>query len=230
MTDKCDYSKGVIYKIKCIDRNIKDIYVGSTTNFSKRKSQHKYYCNTPQHIKNKFYVYQFIRAHGGWENWKMVSIKLYPCNSKLELRMEEERVIEELEEFSTLNRSKAYRSEEQRKEYHQNWQRENPESRRRWYHNNIEERRAKRRIYVKNNKDKKRIWDKINYTKHIDKILENKKKYHQKNREQISEKRKVEVSCPCGSTFQKYEKSRHQRSKKHKTWEQQPEPNLIFVD
>ena len=36
-----DYSKGFIYKLCCLDVNIKDIYVGSSTNFKERKKQHK---------------------------------------------------------------------------------------------------------------------------------------------------------------------------------------------
>ena len=39
-----DYSKSVIYKIVCDDLNVKDCYVGSTTNFIKRKRHHKEAC------------------------------------------------------------------------------------------------------------------------------------------------------------------------------------------
>ena len=40
-----NYSKTIIYKIRCEDENITDIYVGSTTNFIKRKNIHKSVCN-----------------------------------------------------------------------------------------------------------------------------------------------------------------------------------------
>jgi hypothetical protein len=36
-----DYSKIVIYKIVCYDLNVKDIYIGSTTDFTQRKCSHK---------------------------------------------------------------------------------------------------------------------------------------------------------------------------------------------
>jgi hypothetical protein len=36
-----DYSKTIIYKIVCNDLNIKDVYVGHTTNFIKSKALHK---------------------------------------------------------------------------------------------------------------------------------------------------------------------------------------------
>ena len=42
--DKVDYSKSMIYKLCCKDVNIKEIYVGSTTNLIKRKYQHKADC------------------------------------------------------------------------------------------------------------------------------------------------------------------------------------------
>ena len=40
-----DYSKTVIYKIVCNDLEVKDIYVGSTSNFRNRKNKHKIKCN-----------------------------------------------------------------------------------------------------------------------------------------------------------------------------------------
>jgi hypothetical protein len=61
-----NYSKGNIYKLCCNDSIIKDIYVGSATNFSRRKSGHKSYCNNPNNIKYNYHVYKFIRENGGW--------------------------------------------------------------------------------------------------------------------------------------------------------------------
>ena len=40
-----NYNKSMIYKICCNDLKIKEIYIGSTTNFTKRKQTHKSYCN-----------------------------------------------------------------------------------------------------------------------------------------------------------------------------------------
>ena len=36
-----EYSKNIIYKICCKDITIKDIYVGQTTNITKRRYNHK---------------------------------------------------------------------------------------------------------------------------------------------------------------------------------------------
>ena len=45
-----DYSKTIIYKLCCKDINITDIYVGHTTNFIKRKNEHKSDCNNPNNV------------------------------------------------------------------------------------------------------------------------------------------------------------------------------------
>ena len=39
--ENIDYSKTIIYKIVCKDIDIEDCYVGSTTDFVRRKSEHK---------------------------------------------------------------------------------------------------------------------------------------------------------------------------------------------
>ena len=85
MTKKpIDYSKTVIYKIVCNDLNVKDLYVGSTTDFRKRKSNHKTNCNNVNLKEYKYNVYQFIRDHGNWENWTVVLVEKYPCDTSLE--------------------------------------------------------------------------------------------------------------------------------------------------
>ena len=40
-----DYSNTIIYKLCCKNPEIKDIYVGHTTDFRRRKCQHKTSCN-----------------------------------------------------------------------------------------------------------------------------------------------------------------------------------------
>jgi len=79
-----DYSKTIIYKIVCNDLNVKDVYVGHTTDFSKRKATHKSHCLNEKDKKHNFKVYQTIRAHEGWNNWTMIEIEKYPCFDKKE--------------------------------------------------------------------------------------------------------------------------------------------------
>ena len=88
-----DYKKAMIYKICCNDLKVKDIYVGSTTEFTKRKNAHKSKCN--KEIQ-KYLLYNCIRNNGGWENWSMILIEKYPCNDNIELRARERYYFETL--------------------------------------------------------------------------------------------------------------------------------------
>jgi hypothetical protein len=105
-----DYSKTIIYKIVCKDLNIKDCYVGHTTNWVKRKSRHKENCN-----KLNTKIYKFIRENGNWENWEMIEVKKYPCNDKREAESEERKIYEELN--AGLNNNRPFITEDERKEY-----------------------------------------------------------------------------------------------------------------
>lgn len=84
-----DYLKTVIYKIVCNDRNITDLYVGHTTDFTTRKSTHKSHCNNDWDPKHHLKIYQIIRANGGWGNWDMFEIEKYPCEDGNEARTRE---------------------------------------------------------------------------------------------------------------------------------------------
>ena len=81
---KVDYSKGFIYKLSCLDPNITEIYIGCSTDYKSRKQQHKKRCCNETNPKHHYKVYQFIRANGGWQNWRMVLLHDFPCNSKRE--------------------------------------------------------------------------------------------------------------------------------------------------
>ena len=86
-----DYSKTIIYKIvHKEDYDNANIYIGSTSNFVKRKNQHKSDCNC---VTSKSYNqknYQYIRDNGGWEEWNMIEVEKFPCNDKREAEAREE--------------------------------------------------------------------------------------------------------------------------------------------
>ena len=84
--DIIDYSQTIIYKIYCKDATITDVYIGHTTNFIKRKYQHKICCNGNTKLK----IYETIRSNGGWENWDMVEIAKYNCKDATEARIKEQ--------------------------------------------------------------------------------------------------------------------------------------------
>jgi len=115
MTKKnIDYSKTIIYKIVCNDLNVKDIYVGSTTDFRKRKYHHKSNCKNENCLK----VYQLIRENGGWDNWTMVEIEKYSCQDGNEARSRERHWYEQLE--ATLNTLSPSTTQAKRKQYQTN--------------------------------------------------------------------------------------------------------------
>ena len=96
-----NYNESMIYKLCCNDINITDIYIGSTTNFNRRKQQHKISCYNKNGIKYNQLNYKFIRDHGGFENWSMVLIENISVNDIHELHKKEREYIEKLN--PTLN-------------------------------------------------------------------------------------------------------------------------------
>jgi len=105
-----DYSKTVIYKIVCNDENVDYLYIGSTTNFTKRKNCHKSCCNN---INNKSYKqkkYVQIRENGGWENFKMIEVEKYPCNDNREAEARKEVIRLELKaNMNTFTENESYK-------------------------------------------------------------------------------------------------------------------------
>ena len=106
---KAKFENMVIYQIKCKDENITEIYVGSTTSFSKRKGEHKHHSNHSEYTRNKSKLYEMIRENGGWDNWLMLEVKKFPCNDNNESRAEEERVRVELKATLNMVRCKGVR-------------------------------------------------------------------------------------------------------------------------
>lgn len=94
-----DYSNTVIYKIFCKDKNIKDLYIGHTTNFIKRKAMHKSCYNIGKNLK----IYNIIRDNGGWNNWEMVEIAKYDCKNSTEARIKEQEHYEMLNPSLNVN-------------------------------------------------------------------------------------------------------------------------------
>jgi hypothetical protein len=110
------YSKYQNAKIYKIINDIDDqIYVGSTiTSLNRRFSLHK--CNAKVHPNIKLYKH-FAKL--GVEHFKIILIKLFPCNNKIELAIEEERTKIRLN--AQLNMVRAHRTVEQKKEYDKEW-------------------------------------------------------------------------------------------------------------
>jgi hypothetical protein len=88
---KTDYSKTIIYKlVHKNDFNNENIYVGSTTDFARRKYFHSWNCCNEKSRCSHFKVYQIINANGGWSEWNMIQLQKYPCSDKREAEAQEE--------------------------------------------------------------------------------------------------------------------------------------------
>ena len=113
-----DYSKTIIYKIVCKDLLVTDCYVGHTTDFRKRKWQHK------ADVKRRNYSLQkAITQNGGFENWDMIEVEKFSCIDSNEAKARERYWYELL--HCTLNgqsplRTKMDISIEKRKYYETN--------------------------------------------------------------------------------------------------------------
>ena len=127
------YNQGIIYKICCNDTDVKDIYVGSTTNFIHRKYSHKSSCNNSNSVKYDLNVYQFVRDNGGWDNWSMIQIEQYEAKDKRDLEQRERYYSETLK--ATLNRQLPTRTQKE------------------WYENNIDTHKENCKKRYKNNKE-----------------------------------------------------------------------------
>ena len=106
----------LIYEIHCKNPDIKDLYVGSTTNLKQRLKSHKTCVNNPTNPHYNFKLYKTIRDNGGWDNWEAKEIEKLENVSKIEARIREEEVSKML--GAKLNMCKAYRSSEQAKAYY----------------------------------------------------------------------------------------------------------------
>lgn len=91
-----DYSKTVIYHFVCQDKTITCSYVGSTTNFVKRKYNHKSSYNNERAKNHMNKLYQTIRDNGGWANWEMVPLEEFSCENGIQQTMREQSWINKL--------------------------------------------------------------------------------------------------------------------------------------
>lgn len=151
-----NYSNTVMYKIVPKDLNSNLIYVGHTTNFRKRKSQHKENCNNLHYERSNLKVYQIIRDNGGWDEWEMIKIEKFPCNDGNEAKYRERQLMEEFN--ANLNVYKSIVSKEEAKLRDKLHRQQNRDAinltRQKWREKNREVLNAQSLEYRKKNRDK----------------------------------------------------------------------------
>ena len=174
-----DYSNTYFYKIVSKDPDDLNMYIGHTTNFTKRKHRHKGCCLNENNTHHNLPLYQHIRLNGGWENWDMILIEIEKCNNELEARAREKYYIEMFK--SSLNSIKRpYVSEEEKKELYKEYSDEHREEileqKKEYWQNNREERLEYRHEY---------------YERERDNILERKKEKTGKHRRRENERQRT---------------------------------------
>jgi len=191
-----NYKLGKIYKIE--DNTNNNCYIGSTCEpiLARRLAQHcryyKCYLNGKVNYVSSFDILKN-------NNYDIILIESYPCNSKDELFSRE---IYWKNQLDCVNKNKnqgvilqlgnkAYQKEYQ-KEYHEK------------HHDKILE---SKKLYRENNKEKLKNANKI---------------YREEKREEL----KIKFTCDCGSTCRISDKSTHNKTTKHQNYLkslQQPE-------
>ena len=194
-----NYSNSIIYKLCCKDPEIKEIYVGSTTNFYRRKQEHKSNCNNSNCKNYNSNVYEFIRNNGGFDNWEMIEIERYNAIDKQDLRKRERYFLEQLE--ASLNMYIPITTIEEKKEYRKKYREENQENYKKYYQDNQEKCKENHKKYYQENQAK---------------IKEHQKKYYQENQYKIKEQKKEyarqKVVCNvCNKEMRKDSLTRHKK-------------------
>ena len=180
-----DFSKTIIYTI----RSGKSIYVGSTTDYVNRKSQHKCHIYNENDDKYNLKLYKIIRENKGI--WDMQPYSKYPCNDIVEQKIEEERIRQLLKaELNMVSCGTGLNLTELGKQEYM------------------------KQHYVKN-KDKRLECAKQYYTENKDKILESHNQYYNQKKDKILEYKKKKVTCECGCILTRGHLLRHKKTKKH---------------
>ena len=98
-----DYTNTIIYKIQHKEKS-ELVYIGHTTNFDSRQSQHKKSAN--KHDKTP--LYNMICEFGGWTAFTMSPIKQVSCKNRIDALIEEQKAIDENK--ASLNYNIAHKS------------------------------------------------------------------------------------------------------------------------
>jgi len=202
-----DYQLGKIYRIVCNTTGLN--YYGSTCEptLARRLAGHWGDFKLWKNGKLKTAIRSFRVLENN--NYEIVLVEIFPCNSKMELHQRERFFIENnncvnkviptrtLVEYKTDNKEiliekKIIYSIENKDKIIQ-----------------------KNKIYNIENKQKIGENKKLYYSENKEIISENRKLYYSENREKLKEKRKETYECECGSIIVKSGHIHHDLTKKH---------------
>ena len=192
-----DYTNTIFYKIVCKDFNITDIYIGHTTDFSKRKNHHKYAFTHEDSNNGQCYLYTFMRENGGWQNFDMVMIEQMACDSSLDACKRERELIESLQ--ATLNTCIPSRDKAG------------------WYQDNRDLSIARVKNLYAANKEAILTYHKQYYDENKEMINSKQKSYRSLNKDKLNEHAYELITCSiCDAKVMRQNMLRHEQTQKHK--------------
>ena len=187
-----DYSKGKIYKIVCNVTGL--IYVGSTCepNLARRLTGHVADYKRWENGKRN-YVTSFKCLEN--DDYDILLIENYPCNSKDELYARERNLTNQVECVNKV-KNQGLKIELGNKEY-------NKQKNQKYYEENKEIISEKKKQHYEINKEAIKI---------------SHKQYREDNKESILLKKCEKHICECGGCYTSTNKARHMTSKKHQKY------------
>ena len=207
-----NYQLGTIYRIVCNTTGL--TYYGSTCEntlarrLSKHKALFKLYLNG-----NFSYITSFELLKNN--NYEIILVESYPCNSKDELHSRERFYIENNECVNKLIPTR------QSKEYYETNKEKHAKYMKQYYQSNkghiLEHNKQYREANIEAHNQYRKQYRKLNKNK----ISEYRKQYRDLNRQKIEEKRKQSYQCVCGSVFRLDTKQRHLKTQKHQRYLEQ---------
>ena len=204
MTETNRYNNGKIYKL--VSPHSKNIYVGSTCKerlcqrLASHKSKYKFWVKD----NNNGYNTSFILFDLG--DVEIILLESVNCLTKDELLKKEREWIDKYKDIIVNNQLRPLITKEEKTEYLKQYQEKNvdliKDKKKKYYDDNKEYFLVKRKEYEKEHKEK---------------IKQYRKEYDEKNKEKLN-KRKEQIQCDCGLSFQKMSKSRHTKTQTHQQY------------
>ena len=179
------YQSGKIYKITNTINS--EVYVGSSTiDLEDRMIKHKNFAKKKPYASNLHKLMNEL----GVENFEIELVENCPCESQEELEKREGEIIKDI---GTLNQKVVGRSDEEKKERRQEYDKNNRDKRNK-------QRNERRKANPEKTKNEYKKYGKL---------------YREKHPEKIKEWKQTRVECECGGSYCLGDKSQHLQSKKH---------------
>lgn len=199
---------GSVYKIIADNDETQIAYIGSTLEkqLSRRMSYHRsdytaFKEGTKTHFTSSFILFDEF----GIQNCKIVLLQSYEVSSKDELRAREQ---EWIDKIPNCNKNKAFRTEEQKKEYQRNYDKQ-------YAIDNHEKISKQKKVYAEEHKEEITSYQKQYKVDNREKLLADKKADYQKNKEKHLASQAEKVTCICGLTLSRGNLPAHERSQQH---------------